>query len=383
MNRARRIVHFVAGSAIAFGGALPGAGFAEAAVLPMISQSDVSELTRLARGFLADRTEALVTHGAGGKFETTLLQHETAGELRFAENLRRQVLAARRGVLDRAGERYAASRVGVVLSNVRLDGQSARADALESTVLDYARVAPDDPEFTAFEVRHEFTFAREANGRRWVVVDERAVEPESILSINQVGSDPDRELAGLHSMFIEAEPAPDARRTARKQQATPLSFAYLNYDAIAAYAEKYWSNYNPNYRRFDGGAGGDCTNFISQALSWGGWAHVLGGHTSLNAWWYDKWATQTYTWVGAHQWSSFATQSGRVYRLINPGDMGKGDILQMDFDRDGKMDHSMVVSYVSSRYLPYLTYHTASTFRRTLTSIRASYPNAILYAWRT
>jgi hypothetical protein len=63
--------------------------------------------------------------------------------------------------------------------------------------------------------------------------------------------------------------------------------------------------------------------------------------------------------------------------------MDVGDVLQMDFDKDGSKDHTMIVSYRSSQGVPYLTYHSTNTYRRSVASIIASYPNSAYYAYRT
>ncbi|MGO4423593.1 amidase domain-containing protein, partial [Streptomyces sp. MCAF7] len=118
-----------------------------------------------------------------------------------------------------------------------------------------------------------------------------------------------------------------------------------NYAAMATYAEKYWKNYNTAYRRFNS-AGGDCTNYISQSLYAGGWKN-------------DTTA------------------------LANAYQMDIGDVLQVDFDKDGAKDHTMITSYRSTSGVPYLTYHDTDTYRRTLSSLLSSYPNSAYYAYRT
>lgn len=62
--------------------------------------------------------------------------------------------------------------------------------------------------------------------------------------------------------------------------------------------------------------------------------------------------------------------------------MGLADVLQMDFQRDGSIDHTMMVTYVASSDL-YLSYHTTDTLNRSLSSIIASYPSAWYWAHRT
>lgn len=55
----------------------------------------------------------------------------------------------------------------------------------------------------------------------------------------------------------------------------------------------------------------------------------------------------------------------------------------MDFEKDGSKDHTMIVTYRNAQGVPYLTYHSANTYRRSMASIIASEPNALYYAFRT
>jgi hypothetical protein len=43
----------------------------------------------------------------------------------------------------------------------------------------------------------------------------------------------------------------------------------------------------------------------------------------------------------------------------------------------------MMTTYRSPSGVPYLTYHDADTYRRSVQSIIASYPNSYYYAYRT
>jgi hypothetical protein len=43
----------------------------------------------------------------------------------------------------------------------------------------------------------------------------------------------------------------------------------------------------------------------------------------------------------------------------------------------------MMVTYRSSSGVPYLTYHSVNTYRKSLASILASYPRSYYYAYRT
>src|SRR4029077_8844343 len=78
--------------------------------------------------------------------------------------------------------------------------------------------------------------------------------------------------------------------------------------AAAAYADTYWQNYNPAWPSF-ANSGGDCTNFVSQALYAGGLAMRPSPPYSGNAAWYmlkskHRWS-YALPWVNAQDNSIF------------------------------------------------------------------------------
>jgi hypothetical protein len=120
---------------------------------------------------------------------------------------------------------------------------------------------------------------------------------------------------------------------------------------MTRYALQYWDNYNPNYRTY-GGEGGDCTNFLSQIVKAGGWAETgswPGENRPLRDQWYygheGNWST-THTWAAAENWYWFASpfNSGRTEVLDHIWEMGVSDVLQIDFDRNDNISHSMFVT---------------------------------------
>ena len=84
-----------------------------------------------------------------------------------------------------------------------------------------------------------------------------------------------------------------------------------------------------------------------------------------------------------NEWSWFTQTAKRTTALANVYQMDIGDVLQVDFNKDGSKDHSMMTTYRSASGVPYLTYHDADTYRRSVASIIASYPTANYYAYRT
>jgi Putative amidase domain len=129
--------------------------------------------------------------------------------------------------------------------------------------------------------------------------------------------------------------------------------------AAAAYADTYWQSYNPAWPSF-ANHGGDCTNFVSQALYAGGIAMRTSPPNSGNAAWYMLKNTHhgwsyALPWINAQDQSIFAlqhlpgvTQVASYYGLA-PGqtmadNASQGDIVLYDFNNDGVYDHEAIVT---------------------------------------
>jgi Putative amidase domain len=142
--------------------------------------------------------------------------------------------------------------------------------------------------------------------------------------------------------------------------AAVMAAAASAYDgaAAAAYADTYWQNYNPAWPSFANN-GGDCTNFVSQALYRGGIAMRLSPPYSGNAAWYmlqnhkHHWS-YALPWINAQDQSIFALQhlpgvtQVASYYAVPPGqavadNATQGDIVLYDWNNDGVFDHEAIV----------------------------------------
>jgi len=128
--------------------------------------------------------------------------------------------------------------------------------------------------------------------------------------------------------------------------------------AAASYADTYWQNYNPAWPSFTN-SGGDCTNFVSQALHAGGIAMRTSPQYSGDAAWYmlkskHRWSYAV-TWVNAQDNSIFTLQHlPRVNQVASyfgiapgqrmPDNAAQGDIVLYDFNNDGVYDHEAIVT---------------------------------------
>ncbi|WP_282794621.1 amidase domain-containing protein [Streptomyces sp. CC224B] len=328
---------------------------------------------RIAEDVLSRRTQALV-QGRGGSQDSTAKTRMSV-RLKKDEDAALRSLRSRKSRLAALGEAYTDAKTRVVVERATVTGRTATVRATASSTLTYKKVRGDEPDTTAFSTRQELTFAATRNGWELTSVTSRdngpvAVDEPPTARVKTVKDDGKQYPSGT-----PASTAYPTRPTPRK-----TGGAY-DYSAMARYTEKYWRTYNTAYRQFNG-AGGDCTNFVSQALKAGGWKSVPGTSSDYRNWWYDG-ARQSGSWVGVNEWAWFTLSNRRAPNLTNVYQLDVGDVLQVDFDRNGSKDHSMMVTYRDRRGMPYLTYHSTDTYRRSLASIIASYPNARYFAYRT
>lgn len=126
----------------------------------------------------------------------------------------------------------------------------------------------------------------------------------------------------------------------------------------AIYADTYWQNYNPSWPSF-ANSGGDCTNFVSQAMYAGGIAMRTAPTYSGNAAWYMVKARHGWSyalpWVNAQDNSIFSLQhlpgvtQVASYYGVAPGQTvadhaSQGDIVLYDWNNDGVFDHEAIVT---------------------------------------
>ncbi|MCM2387264.1 amidase domain-containing protein [Streptomyces albipurpureus] len=369
-----------------------------------IANRSISDNTRNGFATLADtvlthRTSVLLDGTKATRSASTALPLTGAvsvtGRLARGEDLAAATLRERKARLASLQEAYTAADTEVSVDELSVTGDRATAEVTETTMLTYKKIRGDEPPTTGFQARHEMAFTAGADGT-WQLTEIKPLDEGGPSAVNAVrtGStesvgapapaDPAGDPADTGGAPEVDGPAPAEQPSEVVKPAQPQgkfsAAAGYNYPAMAQYAERYWRNYNSSYRTFND-VGGDCTNFISQALRAGGWKNNTGWYRSYKNWWYNS-ANQTTSWVNVNYWASFALHSGRAYNLSNVYYMGVGDILQMDFSNNGSKDHSMITSYVSGG-VPYLTYHSTNTYRKSVASIVASNPRATYYAFRT
>nr|WP_307624093.1 amidase domain-containing protein [Streptomyces sp. V3I7] len=338
---------------------------------------------KLADAVFTDRTDALVD--GGGQQPAKPLASGFSGDVRLSAAQSREERSAltelhrRQSRLAKLGEEYSGADTRVTLDKTRVDGRHATVEVTESTTLAYAGAKGTEPQTTGFQAHHELTFKADRDGD-WQLTRVRDTD-DGYLAVNQVA----KPLVAATTADDDAPPEAARSATSYPAPAKPKSLTggTYNYKAMAAYATKYWKTYNTAYPDFNGqGAGGDCTNFVSQSLKAGGWTHVPGYTNDFHKW-FGNADIQSDSFIGVNEFSWFALSSKRVTSLANVYQMDLGDVLQMDFDKDGSKDHSMIVTSRSTQGVPYVSYHSTNTYNRSVASLVASYPNAAYYAYRT
>lgn len=327
-----------------------------------------------AREFLEHRNQNLIAGARVGGLDPSYQISAALSARSLSEEAALRDRAAR---LNALGEAYTGFATDVRLVHARNVEGKLVARIEEATEL-YRQVSGDEPPSSGFRVEREFVFEKDAV-TGWILEDVQYVG-EGPAPINEVVENGATAALARPPLPTSAAPTDSSplrtSKTTKYEWPVAVASAYYNRNAMVNYATTYVYNYNNAYRTFPN----DCTNFISQAMYAGGWTMVSGYYTSNDVWWYN-WLNQSYTWAGAHNWYFFARGSGRTSSLSSVWNMQLGDVLQIDFQRDGQIDHTMIVTWVGTSDL-YLTYHTNDNLNRSLQSIIDQYPNAWYYAHR-
>lgn len=110
------------------------------------------------------------------------------------------------------------------------------------------------------------------------------------------------------------------------------------------YAKAYWNKRNPRFYNFDK-LGGDCTNFISQCLFYGGFDMKY----SERGWYYSSLNSHSPSWTGVDEFCDFliTNRSGNSPkgRLVDLSQIEEGDVIQMDQGR-GYFHHNLIVTKI-------------------------------------
>ena len=358
---------------------LPVAAANAAASTPQVTDAAKDAFGRVADNVLTDRTAVLL----GSKAARTSLKPTGGVSLsagrKKAEDGKLAALKGTRSRLSALGEAYTSADTEVTVDSTVVKGKKATVEVTERTTLTYRKIRGDEPASTGFDAHHVLTFTAPADGT-WQLTAMRSTDGGATRINDPLVAAAD---ARQSPAPMAVHDAPKAA-TSLPAPAAPKKLVGGTYDyqAMASYTEKYWKTYNTEYRKYNA-AGGDCTNYLSQGLLAGGWKQISTvTPEEYDTWYYASNGTAD-AWIGVDEWSWFTQTAKRTTPLANVYQMDVGDVLQIDFNKDGSKDHSMMTTYRSASGVPYLTYHDADTYRRSIASIIASYPNSNYFAYRT
>jgi hypothetical protein len=206
------------------------------------------------------------------------------------------------------------------VTSVETSGQNTKVVCVEKYKLTTNDPDPDVPgKFIVTEGEDQYEIVFETSTGKWLVSSDICLD-EDPYYVNLDVLNASRDVPDLGEESI-----------------VPRSYSY-SASLAKAYAEQYWSNYNPAYANCNC-CGGDCMNFCSQCLKAGHW-------TTNSSWNYGSTCTgSTSAWINSTSWKNYAINSGRIYST-NYADnaLVVGDIMQVDFESNGSIDHSTIVT---------------------------------------
>jgi len=153
------------------------------------------------------------------------------------------------------------------------------------------------------------------------------------------------------------------------------------------YANQWALSHNPDYYDFSND-GGDCTNFISQAIYEGGGALMTSDDWPTYGWYYNSKDDKASAWTGVNYFFGFVTTPG--YLVWDAGPEGceldksqglyqalEGDIIQYDWTNDNIWDHSVIIMHAVKSppdWNLYVDSHSPDLFSYVYTSFIYQYP---------
>ncbi|WP_264987755.1 amidase domain-containing protein [Lysinibacillus piscis] len=133
-----------------------------------------------------------------------------------------------------------------------------------------------------------------------------------------------------------------------------------NRQAAVQYANLWWNRRNPAFPSFQV----DCTNYISQCLLAGG-APMRGAPNREKGWWLQR-GNWSFSWSVAHslRWYLEGSTTGLKGRRVQYAEqLELGDVIFYDFQGDGRIDHSVIVTSIQNG-IPYVNAHTSDSINR-------------------
>lgn len=336
-----------------------------------------SELVLLAKSYLTAQYEVLVS---GEKAALEKAESSLRGEARRLLTETAETQLSRRNFLREFGGAYTSYEVELKVESVKLQGDQATVFAEEHSTLRFETKTSAEPVLTQSRTKHEFRFLNE--GGKWFLAEDiRLDEPKPV---KPEGDDLPIKAAPLKPPLHpeELKQVGEQRLRVREKSSSPSPKSWVYWDRYAArdYARYYalWPNWSFRYFPDD-----DCTNFISQAVLAGGWPMRWGYYRSIARWWYNQ-DNQTWTWINAERFWRFTRHDDRAYVGWSWYWLWIGDVIQIDFDNDGVIDHSMMVTWDDGAWGGadiYVSYHTNNRLDVPIYEVWWRWPYSSYYLW--
>lgn len=129
------------------------------------------------------------------------------------------------------------------------------------------------------------------------------------------------------------------------------------------YAYKFWNKRNPKFYNFDS-LGGDCTNFVSQCVIYGG----IKMDYSNNGWYYISLDKRSPSFSGVNEFFNYATTNTKAVgikaKIVTIDKVEIGDIVQM-LQKGTTFHHTLIVTKIAGNIANinniFVTCHTNDT----------------------
>ncbi|MEH7381467.1 amidase domain-containing protein [Bacillus sp. JJ1533] len=177
-----------------------------------------------------------------------------------------------------------------------------------------------------YHVHYQYLIRQNKN----LYIEEHCEERKAVFTLNKLLSDEEvpKETDTFYETMDREVPEDEIR-----------NFTY-NRLAAVQYAERWWNDYNPKYKKFTD----NCTNFISQCLHAGG-APMYGYPNRSKGWWMQN-NNWSYSWSVANslRWYLSGSKRGlQAKEVSSPKELILGDIICYDFEGDGRFNHNTIV----------------------------------------
>ncbi|MFF9011598.1 DNRLRE domain-containing protein [Streptomyces sp. NPDC014870] len=298
---------------------------------------------------------ASLTTGASKNGDAALAGRPNSALYTWLLNAEEPGLIDTRDALRAEGLTYThvTSALSDVLALPEVDGSvTLRASVREKKT---AADAPGEPEESEAPFLYDFSTGANPQLRSKVSAssfEQRLASDDSVFGTVAYGTiendGPDATTAPRPAPEPASPPSPD------EEQYGP--FGTINMSGTATWARAHWND--------RGKYGQDCTNFISEALHYGGGMRMKGydkDRTSVNTWWRKKYIApihsgggtyfiDSHTWTVADKMRQFLSRhsNGAVYQESHQKYAKVGDIVFFNWGGQGGWDHAGVITKMAN-----------------------------------